>query len=115
MNDKSILTDIRGIISNSKEKAIRLVDSERTLMYWRIGQRIFEEEQEGKDRADYGKYLTKFIAEDLEPEYGSGFSKRQVELFRQFYRIFPIANTLYSQLSWSKLQLLAVLPYGKLF
>lgn len=32
-------------------------------MYWQIGQRIFEEEQQGKDRADYGNYLTKFIAD----------------------------------------------------
>jgi hypothetical protein len=65
-------------------------------MYWHIGRRIFEEEQEGKDRADYGDYLTKFIAEQLEPEYGSGFSKRQVELIRQFYRTFAIANAAYS-------------------
>ncbi|RYE25969.1 MAG: DUF1016 family protein [Sphingobacteriaceae bacterium] len=42
-----------------------------------------------------------YLAQQLEPEYGSGFSKRQIELFRQFYRTFPIANTLYSQLSWS--------------
>ncbi|HEX8022143.1 DUF1016 N-terminal domain-containing protein [Mucilaginibacter sp.] len=53
-------------------------------------------------RADYGNYLTKFIADQLEPEYGSGFSKRQIELFRQFYRTFPIANALRSQLSWSQ-------------
>lgn len=71
-------------------------------MHWNIGKRIFEEEQEGKDRAGYGDYLTKFIAEQLEPEYGSGFSKRQVELFRQFYRTFPIANTLRSQLGRSQ-------------
>lgn len=75
-------------------------------MHWRIGQRIFEEEQQGKERADYGNYLIKFIAEQLEPQYGSGFSKRQIELFRQFYRTFPIANTLYSQLSWSQYKLL---------
>jgi predicted nuclease of restriction endonuclease-like (RecB) superfamily len=75
-------------------------------MYWDIGKRIFEEEQEGKDRADYGKYLTEYIANELEPEYGSGFSKRQIELFRQFYRNFPITNTLYSQLSWSQYKLL---------
>lgn len=71
-------------------------------MYWQIGQRIFEEEQQGKDRADYGNYLTKFIVDQLEPEYGCGFSKRQIELFRQFYRTFPIANAVYSQLSWSQ-------------
>jgi predicted nuclease of restriction endonuclease-like (RecB) superfamily len=75
-------------------------------MYWQIGQRIFEEEQQGKDRADYGNYLTRVIAEQLEPELGSGFSKRQIELFRQFYRTFPIANTLYSQLGWSQYKLL---------
>ncbi|UTA67289.1 YhcG family protein [Emticicia sp. 21SJ11W-3] len=103
---QSVITDIKAIILNSQEKAIRSVDHERTMMYWLIGQRIFEEEQQGKDRADYGNYLTKFVAEQLEPEYGSGFSKRQIELFRQFYRTFPIANTLYSQLSWSQYKLL---------
>jgi predicted nuclease of restriction endonuclease-like (RecB) superfamily len=104
--DQSIIKDIKAIIHKARDKAIRLVDHERTMMYWHIGRRIFEEEQEGKDRADYGIYLTKFVAEQLEPEYGSGFSKRQVELFRQFYRFFPIANTVYSQLSWSQYKLL---------
>jgi len=79
--NQSIIADIQAIIHDAKDKAIRLVDHERTLMYWQIGQRIFEEEQQGKDRADYGNYLTKFIADQLEPEYGSGFSKRQIELF----------------------------------
>jgi predicted nuclease of restriction endonuclease-like (RecB) superfamily len=104
--NQSVIADIKTIILNAKDSAIRLVDNERTIMYWHIGKRIFEEEQDGKDRADYGNYLTKFIAEQLEPEYGSGFSKRQVELFRQFYRTFPIANTVYSQLSWSQYKLL---------
>ena len=104
--NQSVITDIKAIILNAKDKAIRLVDHERTMMYWRIGQRIFEEEQQGKDRAEYGNYVTQFIAEQLEPEYGSGFSKRQVELFRQFYRTFKIANTVYSQLSWSQYKLL---------
>jgi len=104
--NQSVITDIKAIIVNAKDKAIRLVDHERTLMYWQVGKRIFEEEQQGKDRADYGNYLTRFVANQLEPEYGSGFSKRQIELFRQFYRTFPIANTLYSQLSWSQYKLL---------
>jgi len=75
-------------------------------MYWNIGKRIFEEEQQGKDRADYGEYLTKYIAESLEPEYGTGFSRRQIELSRQFYRTFPIANVLHSQLSWTHYKML---------
>ena len=104
--NQTVIADIKAIILHAKDKAIRLVDHERTMMYWHIGKRIFEEEQEGKDRADYGNYLTKFIAEQLEPEYGSGFSKRQVELFRQFYRTFPIANAVRSQLGWTHYKLL---------
>ncbi|HNE51263.1 MAG TPA: PDDEXK nuclease domain-containing protein [Chitinophagales bacterium] len=100
-SNQSIIHEIKSIISSSREKAIRVVDNERTLMYWTIGKRIFEEEQQEKDRAEYGTYLIRLLAEQLEPEYGSGFSVRQLELIRQFYRIFPIANTLYSQLSWS--------------
>jgi hypothetical protein len=102
----SILKDIKEIISVSKDKAIRAVDNERVLMYWSIGKRILEEEQEGKERAVYGEYLIKTLAEQLEPEYGSGFSIRQLELCRQFYRIFPIANALRSQLNWTQYRLL---------
>jgi hypothetical protein len=104
--NQTVVPDIKAIIASSKEKAIRAVDNERTLMYWYIGKRIFEEEQQGKDRAGYGEYLTKYIAQQLEPEFCSGYSKRQIELFRQFYRIFPIANTLYSQLNWSQYKLI---------
>jgi hypothetical protein len=75
-------------------------------MFWLIGKRIFEEEQAGKDRADYGTYLIKNISKQLQPEFGSGFSIRQLERYRQFYRTFPIASTLRTQLSWSHYKLL---------
>ena len=106
LQNQSIIPDIKAIITTAQDKAIRAVDNERTIMYWTIGKRIFEEEQQGKDRADYGTYLIQFIAQELEPEYGSGYSKRQIELFRQFYRAFPIANALRSQLSWTHYKLI---------
>lgn len=106
LSDQTLVSDIKAIIVQSKENAVRAVDHQRTLMYWHIGKRIFEQEQQGKDRADYGKYLTQYLAKALEPEFGSGFSRRQIELFRQFYRVFPIANALRSQLSWTQYRLL---------
>jgi len=96
----AVITDIKSIINTARDKAIRAVDTERVLMYWHIGQRIFLEEQEGKDRADYGTFLIKTLSEQLEPEYGTGFSFRHLNWYRQFYRTFPIVNTLCSQLSW---------------
>jgi hypothetical protein len=44
--NESIITDIQSIINNSRNQAVRAVDQERVLMYWQIGKRIFEEEQE---------------------------------------------------------------------
>ena len=102
----SLLNDVREIISAARTQAVRSVDSCRVQMYWHIGRRIFEEEQLGKDRADYGTYLIKNLAKQLEPEYGSGFSVRQLEMCRQFYRLYPIANALRSQLNWTQCRLL---------
>lgn len=102
----SFVEDIKKIIEQAKENAIRSVDYQRVLMYWNIGRRILEEEQEGKERADYGSYLIKILSNTLIPDYGSGFSVRILELSRQFYRIFPIANALRSQLSWTQYRLL---------
>ena len=104
--NQNIIPDIKDIIANAKDKAIRLVDNQRTFMYWHIGKRIFEEEQLGKDRADYGTYLIKFLSEALQPEYGSGFSYRQLNWYRQFYRTFPIVSALRTQLSWTQYKLL---------
>ncbi|MFM2223884.1 MAG: hypothetical protein RJA07_86 [Bacteroidota bacterium] len=101
----SIIPDIKTIIATAKDNAIRAVDTERTIMYWQIGKRIFEEEQAGKERAEYGKYLIKFLSEQLQPEYGSGYSVRQINLYRQLYRTFPIVHTLYAQLSWTQYKL----------
>lgn len=96
-----LVQQIRTVISNAQSKAVRSVNFERVLMYWQIGEIIFEEEQEGKERAAYGKFLIRSISNELQPQFGSGFSVRQLEFCRQFYRVFPIANALRSQLSWT--------------
>ena len=101
-----LIADIRNIIDVARNQAVRSVDFCRVQMYWHMGKRIFEEEQQGKDRADYGNYLIKNLAKQLQPEYGSGFSVRQLEMCRQFYRLYPIANALRSQLNWTQYRML---------
>jgi len=104
--DPSIITDIKTIILNSRDRAVRAVDTERVHMYWCIGRRIVEEEQQGKDRADYGAQLLKTISKQLQPEFGSGLSIRQLERYRQFYRTFPIASAVRTQLGWTHYKML---------
>ena len=98
--------EVREIIASARQNAVRSVDFCRVQMYWQIGRRILEEEQKGKERADYGSYLLKNLAKKLEPEYGSGFSYRQLQFCRQFYRMYPIANALRSQFNWTQYRLL---------
>ena len=104
------INEIKGIINTARANAVRSVDFCRVQMYWSIGKRIFEKEQQGKERAEYGKYLIRNLAKGIEPEYGSGFSVRQLEMCRQFYRTYPIANTLCAQLNWSQYKLLIAIP-----
>lgn len=106
----NILDDARKIIETARSNAVRSVDFSRVQMYWNLGRRIFEDEQEGKERADYGTYLIKNLAKNLETEYGSGFGVRQLEQARQFYRVYPIANALRSQLNWSQYRALIQIP-----
>ena len=106
----NILEDARKIINDARSNAVRSVDFCRVQMYWNLGKHIFEEEQQGKDRADYGSYLIKNLALNLEKEYGSGFSERQLKFCRQFYRLYPIGNTLRSQLNWSQYRSLIKIP-----
>jgi len=103
---KNFVNEIKSLISSASQRAIGAVDFERVKLYWSIGKRIVEEEQSGSDRADYGKRIIKNIALELEAEFGSGYSYRQLYLFVQFYKVFKNVNTLYSQLSWSQYKLL---------
>ena len=103
---KSFVENIRQIISQAQANAVRAVNHERVLMYWEIGRHIVEEEQNGKERADYGTFLLKNLAEVLENDFGSGYSFRQLNFCRQFYLTFPIMNALRSQLNWTQYRLL---------
>ncbi len=103
---RNLTQEIKSIIDSARANVVRSIDFSRVKMYWLIGKRIYEVEQQGKDRADYGAYLIRNLAQEIEPNYGSGFSVRQLERSRQFYRTYPIASALRSQLNWSQYKML---------
>ena len=108
---KELVQQIQSIIASARERAIRSVDTERVLMYWQIGRVILEEEQEGKERAGYRDFLIKSLSKYLQPQFGSGFSIRQLERYRQFYRMFPITSALRTQFSWTHYKTLLSIDY----
>ncbi|ALU74752.1 hypothetical protein AUW17_05470 [Tenacibaculum dicentrarchi] len=101
-----LVNSVRLLIQNAQKNAVRAINQERVLLYWNIGKHIVEEEQNGKERANYGSYLIKTLAKELTKDFGSGFSFRQLNFCRQFYSTFPIVNALRSQLNWTQYRLL---------
>ena len=100
--DEQFVSDIRNIIITARTTAIRSVDFERVKMYWKLGERIMLEEQGGKERAEYGTKLLQHLADNMEAEFGSGFSYRQLAFCRQFYNTYRNMNALRSQFNWTQ-------------
>lgn len=101
--------DIRLILEQSRRSAYRNINSIIVQTYWMIGYRIVVQEQQGKERADYGSRLIENLSKELSPTFGGGVSVAQLWNFRQFYNTFPnveILNTLCRELSWSHIRLI---------
>lgn len=95
MNDLSagrLLNDVRQLISAARHAVVNSVNQAMVRTYWEIGQRIFEEEQQGKQRADYEKGLIQALSQELTKEFRKGFSSTNLANMRLFYTTFPISR-----------------------
>jgi predicted nuclease of restriction endonuclease-like (RecB) superfamily len=102
---KETYNNIRTSIINAQNKIYRAVNSAIVESYWEIGEQIYRECGES-DRAEYGKYVLKYLSERLTEEFGKGFDETNLRKMRQFYSVFPIRDTLYLELGWSHYTLL---------
>ena len=100
---ESLITDLRTLINEARNKVALIVNTEITLLYWHIGKRINEEVLENQ-RAEYGKQIVSTLSTQLTEEYGKGFNEKNLRRMMQFAELFPdfqIVAPLARQLSWS--------------
>jgi predicted nuclease of restriction endonuclease-like (RecB) superfamily len=81
----------------AQRHAVQAVNVALTLRNWLIGYHIFEYEQHGSDRAQYGERLLQHLTQDLRRRLGRGFGRRSLEMSRQFYLRYPIAQSVIAQ------------------
>ena len=105
-NIEQLHEQIIFIIESSRQNAYRAVNTSMVISYWEIGRLIFEEEQQGKERADYGAYLIVALAKRLQKTYGSGYAQQSLRNYRQFYKAFPIRSAVRSELTWTHYRLI---------
>jgi hypothetical protein len=94
LQNKVLFSQVAELLQNARQQVLRAVNQTMTLTYFEIGRMIVEEEQNGKDRAEYGKQLLKGLSEQLTNEFGKGFSIRNLEQIRQFYMTYSKSESL---------------------
>ncbi|MGV2563364.1 UNVERIFIED_CONTAM: PDDEXK nuclease domain-containing protein, partial [Pseudomonas aeruginosa] len=90
--------------------AASTVNSELTMLYWRIGQRIRTQVLDGR-RGAYGKEVLPTLAAQLVKEYGGSFAEQNLRRMVQFAATFPdeqILVSLIRELSWT--HFIALIP-----
>lgn len=99
-----LVNDLRQIINDARNRVAANVNTELTLMYWHIGERI-NREILGNERAEYGKQIVVTVSRQLQEDFGAkGFDEKSIRRMMQFAQIIPdfqIVAQLSRQLSWS--------------
>lgn len=105
LQKKNIYADIQTILHQARESAVRSVNFSMVVAYWKIGERIVEEELKGKKRAEYGERLMEQLSKKLTTEFGKGFTATNIKYMRLFYIAFPIRHALRDKFQKGKKQL----------
>lgn len=84
---------IVDLLQSARSNVVHTVNQTMVLTYFEIGRMVVEEEQGGKDRAEYGKQLLKELSKVLTKEFGKGFSVDNLENMRRFYLVYGKSET----------------------
>lgn len=103
---ESLYSNVKQIIEEARSTVYKTANFAMVQAYWHIGKLIIEEEQNGKQRAEYGQEVIKQLSEKLTKSYGKGFNERNLWYMKQFYQTWPKLNALRSELSWTHYRLL---------
>ncbi|MDO9523475.1 MAG: PDDEXK nuclease domain-containing protein [Methanocorpusculum sp.] len=107
--DTEVLADtydsVRRTVLAAHSSVSRAVNSAMVFAYWDIGRQVVEASG-GKERAEYGEGLLKYLSKRLTAEFGKGFDVSNLRHMRQFYVMFPKQDALRLELSWTHYRLL---------
>lgn len=112
-NKKEFFDDIYQLLDDARKNIKKAVNLAMVYSYFEVGRKIVEEEQTGKNRAQYGQYIIKELAEYLTKNFGKGFSVTNLKQMRQFYIVYE--NDQISQTVSDQFKNLPVVSTGRKF
>lgn len=97
----NLYTAIADVIQEARRQVKQAVNQQMVHAYWQIGRLIVEQEQQGQERAEYGKHQLSQLSKRLQQDFGKGFDVSNLRNMRQFYLTFPKRDALRLELSWT--------------
>jgi len=89
---------IAGLLQVARQNVVRAVNQTMVYTYYEIGRMIVEDEQQGKERAEYGKQVLEDLSLKITREFGKGFSVVNLRQMRAFYLVYSIQQTTSAEL-----------------
>jgi len=87
-SSSSLYSSVKYLIENAKSKIVQNINMAMIMTYFQIGEIIVEDEQSGRDRAEYSKETLKNLSKKLSEDFGRGYSVDNLQWMRKFYLIF---------------------------
>lgn len=102
----SVYRQVREILASARDRSWQAINAAMVEAYWEVGRVIVEEEQAGREKADYGKRIVEGLSKRLRSEFGRGFDRSNLFHMRAFFLAYPKVDALRRQLSWTHYRLL---------
>lgn len=99
--EDTLFERISALIEEARKRVVTTVNIAEVYTKYSIGQYIVEDEQQGEQRAKYGKAVLKNLSVRLTDKYGEGWSVETLDKCRKFYRVFSgsgISSTMQTKL-----------------
>jgi predicted nuclease of restriction endonuclease-like (RecB) superfamily len=105
--NSELYQEVKRLIVDAQRRVYVSSNAILLKLYWDIGQQIVEIEQDGKERAAYGKSVLKNLSEQLSLDFGKGFDASNLRNMRQFYLAFQKWDAVRHKLSWTHYRILS--------
>lgn len=93
LKNNDLFLKIAELLQTARQTVVRAVNQTMVYTYYEIGRMIVEDEQKGKERAEYGKQVLKELSKKLTIEFGKGFSVENLDRMRYFYKTYSSSNS----------------------
>jgi len=112
-NTETLYKHIETLLTESRAKVYRNINTIMVETYWNIGKLIVEDAQKGNVSAEYGKTIIKDLSKKLMGTFGKGFDDSNLRRMRQFYTTFPNRDAVRHNLSWTHYRMILKIENDK--